>query len=142
MKRYDRPHSIATNGLRSYRAAMKLIGNNQIQEIERWLNNRCKNSHLPFRRREYAMVHFKHMRSLQKFVSIHSSIYNHLNIERHLNSRETYKDERKAALVEWQQIYTASYQDIIAILKRVSIRLTASRRRFRVCRVSLAELKQ
>ena len=104
MKRYGRPLAIVTDRLRSYRSTMKLIGNNQIQEVRRWLNNRCENPHLPFRRREYAMLRFRHMRSLQKFVSIHSSIFNNFNNERHLNSRETYKVQREAALVEWQQL--------------------------------------
>ena len=54
MKRYGRPHAIVTDRLGSYRAAMNLIGNDKVQEIGRWLNNRCENSHLPFRRREQA----------------------------------------------------------------------------------------
>jgi len=107
MKRYGRPRAIVTDRLRSYRAAMKLIGNNQIQEVGRWLNNRCENSHLPFRRLEYAMLRFRHMRSLQKFVSIHSSVFNHFNKERHLNSRDIFKVQREAALVEWQQLCAA-----------------------------------
>ncbi len=107
MKRYGRPRAIVTDRLRSYRSAMKSIGNNQIQEVGRWLNNRCENSHLPFRRREYAMLRFRHMRNLQKFASIHASVFNHFNKERHLNSRETYKVQREAALVEWQQLCAA-----------------------------------
>ena len=103
MKRYGRPRAIVTDRLRSYRAAMKLIGNNQIREVGRWMNNRCENYHLPFRRREYAMLRFRHMRSLQKFISIHSSVFNHFNKERHLNSRDIFKVQREAALVEWQQ---------------------------------------
>jgi putative transposase len=47
------------------------------------------------------------MRSLQKFVSIHGSIFNHFNKERHLNSRDTYKVQREAALVGWQQLCAA-----------------------------------
>ena len=107
MKRYGRPHAIVTDRLRSYRAAMKLIGNDKVQEVGRWLNDRCENSHLPFRRREHAMLRFRHMRSLQKFISIHASIYNHFNKERHLNSRDTFKVQRETALVEWQQLCAA-----------------------------------
>ena len=102
MKRYGRPRAIVTDRLRSYRAAMKLIGNNQIQEVGRWMNNLCENSHLPFRRREYMMLRFRHMRSLQKFISIHSSVFNHFNKERHLNSRDIFKVQREAALFKWQ----------------------------------------
>ena len=107
MKRYGQAQAIVTDRLRSYRAAMKVIGNDNAQDVGRWKNNRCENSHLPFRRREYAMLRFRHMRSLQKFVSIHSSIFNHFNKDRHLNSRKTYKVQREAALIEWQQLCAA-----------------------------------
>ena len=107
MKRYGKPRVIVTDRLRSYRAAMKIIGNETSQETGRWLNNRCENSHLPFRRREQAMLQFRRLRSLQKFVSIHASVYNHFNHERHLASREEFKLQRNAALVEWQQLSAA-----------------------------------
>ena len=107
MKRYGQPQEIVTDRLRSYRAAMRLIGNEAAQEVGRWLNNRAENSHLPFRRREYAMSKFRQMRSLQKFVSIHSSVFNHFNKERHLTDRETFKHQRNAALAEWQQLCAA-----------------------------------
>ncbi len=107
MKKYGAPKVIVTDRLKSYRAAMKIIGNETTQEVGRWKNNRCENSHLPFRRREYAMLKFRRMRSLQKFASIHSSVFNHFNKERHLNSRDTYKVQREAALVEWQQLCAA-----------------------------------
>ena len=107
MKRYGRPRAIVTDRLRSYRSAMKSIGNNQIQEVGRWLNNRCENSHLPFRRREYAMLKFRRIRSLQKFVSIHSSVYNHFNQERHIIDRDNFKLQRTAALAEWRQLCAA-----------------------------------
>ena len=52
MKRYGRPKVVVTDRLRSYRAAMREIGNEVRQETGRWLNNRAENSHQPFRRRE------------------------------------------------------------------------------------------
>ena len=107
MKKYGSPKVIVTDRLRSYRAAMNMIGNGAAQEIGRWLNNRAENSHLPFRRREYAMLRFRHLRSLQKFIAIHSSVYNHFNQERHLTSRDNFKLQRNAALKEWRQLCTA-----------------------------------
>ncbi|MAL78216.1 MAG: IS6 family transposase [Sneathiella sp.] len=107
MKRYGKPHVIVTDRLRSYRAAMKTIGNAEVQEVGQWKNNRCENSHLPFRRREQAMLKFRCLKSLQKFVSIHSSVHNHFNHERHLTSREEFKLQRNAALVEWRQLSAA-----------------------------------
>ena len=76
-----------TDKLRSYGAAMKVIGNVDKQETGRWLNNRAENSHQPFRRRERAMHRFRRMRSFQKFTSVHASVHTHFNAGRHLNSR-------------------------------------------------------
>ena len=77
MKRYGRPASIVTDKLPSYRAAMKVIGNEGCQETRRWFNNRAENSHQPFRRREGAMARFTDIKTLQKFASVHASIHNH-----------------------------------------------------------------
>src|SRR3546814_1815718 len=56
LKRFGRPEIIVTDGLRSYSAAMGELGNLDRQELGRWMNNRVENSHLPFRRRERAML--------------------------------------------------------------------------------------
>nr|WP_241764780.1 DDE-type integrase/transposase/recombinase [Hyphomonas johnsonii] len=62
-KRYGSPHIVATDKCPSYRAARKVIGNKDRLEAGRLLNNRAKNSHLPFRTRERAMFRFRRMRS-------------------------------------------------------------------------------
>ena len=103
MKRCGEPLEIVTDRLRSYRAAMKEIGNEARQATGRWLNNRAENSHQPFRRRERAMAKFRSTKSLQKFTSIHSSIHNHFNQERHLYNRQAFKLKRSIALSEWRQ---------------------------------------
>ncbi len=104
MKRYGRPKAIVTDRLRSYRAAMNIIGNAGSQECGRWLNNRAENSHQPFRRREGAMAKFRDMKTLQKFAAVHASIHNHFNQDRHLNRRDTFRQNRSAALAEWRQL--------------------------------------
>jgi putative transposase len=91
MKRYGRPHVLVTDKLRSYGAAMKVIGKVQKQEKGLWRNNRGENSHQPFRRRERAMLRFRCMRSLQKFTSIHSAVHNNFDQERNLYSRANFK---------------------------------------------------
>ena len=93
MKRYDQPKAIVTKRLKSYRAAMNVIGNAATQTCGQWLNNRAENSHPPFRRREGAMARFRDIKTLQKFASIH----NHFNQERHLYNRENFKLNRCAA---------------------------------------------
>jgi len=104
MKRYGRPGAIVTDRLRSYGAAMKVVGVSDRQECGRWLNNRAENSHQPFRRREEAMSRFRDLKTLQKFASTHASIHNHFNLERHLTPRETFRQNRSAALAEWREL--------------------------------------
>ena len=104
MKRHGRPKAIVTDRFRSYRAAMNMIGNAASQECGRWLNNRAENAHQPFRRREGAMAKFRNMKTLQKFAAVHASIHNHFHQDRHLNRRDTFKQNRSAALVEWRQL--------------------------------------
>ena len=86
MKRNGGLEVVVTDKLRSYGAAMKGISNADQLETGRWVNNRAENSHLPFRRRERAMLRFRLMRCLQKFAAVHSSVHNHFNQERHLYS--------------------------------------------------------
>jgi putative transposase len=97
MKRYGRPQSIVTDRLRSYGAAMKIIGIADRQTCKQWLNNRAENSHQPFRRREGAMARFRDIKTLQKFAAAHASIHNHFNHERHLTRREIFKQNRVAS---------------------------------------------
>lgn len=104
LKRHGSPAEITTDGLRSYKAAMTQLGNAEKQEVGRWANNRVENSHLPFRRRERAMLRFRQMKSLQKFASVHANVHNHFNLERHLVDRQIYKTRRSAALAEWQNL--------------------------------------
>jgi putative transposase len=91
MKRHGRPETIVTDRLRSYGAALKDLGRGDDREMGRWLNNRAENSHLPFRRRERAMLRFRRMHTLQKFASVHASVHDHFPAERHLQDRNAYK---------------------------------------------------
>jgi putative transposase len=104
LKRQGSPKVITTDGLRSYKAALKELGNAQKQEVGRWANNRVENSHQPLRRRERAMTRFRRMKSLQKFASVHASVHNHFNQERHLVSRDIFKERRSGAFSEWRAV--------------------------------------
>ncbi len=96
------PEAIVTDGLASYKAALRDLGGltrhqpGRLQE-----NNRAENSHLPVRRRERKMQRFKSQGQAQRFVSTHSAIYNTFNIQRHLISRKTMRSFRDAAFAEW-----------------------------------------
>ena len=102
LKRHGSPAAIVTDGLRSYKAAMREIGNADKQEVGRWINNRVENSHQPLRRRERAMLRFRRMQALETFSSVHASVHNLFNRERHFTDRQTYNANCSAALAEWQ----------------------------------------
>lgn len=107
IRRYGEPEIIVTDKLRSYGAALRELGVSGHEANGRWINNRAENSHQPFRRRERTMQRFRLMRSLQKFTSIHSSIHNHFNKERHQYNRQNFKENRTAALNEWRKLCAA-----------------------------------
>jgi len=104
MKRFGQPKVIVTDRLRSYRAAFKELGIEDDQEVGRWLNIRAENSHLPLRRRERPLRRFRQMRSLQILAAVHSSLHNHFNLNRHLNPRDRFKENRRTALEEWRDL--------------------------------------
>jgi putative transposase len=85
-KKYGQPRRVVTEGLCSYPAAMKEIGNADRHEVGRRLNNRAENSHQPFRRRERAMRWFRSAKTLQKFSSVHAQVHNHSHGQSRVNS--------------------------------------------------------
>ena len=53
------------------------------------------------------MLRFRRIQTLQKFASVHASVFNHFNQERSLSSRQIFKQNRIAALAEWRDFCTA-----------------------------------
>lgn len=107
MRRYGRPEILVTECLPSYRAALRELGCGDLQPCRRWLNNRVENSHLPFRRGERAMQRLRKMRSLRKFVAVHSCVFSHFYQGRGLSRRDLFKLNRTAALAEWRNLGAA-----------------------------------
>lgn len=96
------PHTITTDGLRSYPAALHDLGLLHLHRPGRLRdNNRAENSHLPIRRRERQMQHFKSAASAQRFLTTHAAIYNTFYLQRHLSSRHALRRNRKAAAGIW-----------------------------------------
>jgi putative transposase len=107
LKRHGHSAEFVTDLMRSYGAALRELGISDLQKTGHWANNRAENSHQPFRRRERAMLRFRKMRTLQKFASVHASVFNHFNQERALYSRQNFKANRAAALAEWRGLLAA-----------------------------------
>lgn len=101
-KQGHQPDEIVTDGLASYKAAMRELGCLGRHRPGRLRdNNRAENSHLPVRRRERKMQRFKSHCQAQKFVSTHSAVYNIFNIQRHLILRKTMRQYRASAMADW-----------------------------------------
>ena len=94
------PTVIVTDKLRSYGAALKVIGYSGHHEQGLRANNRAENSHQPVRR-ERKMQGFKSAASAQRFISVHAAVYNVFNVQRHLVSRATFHGFRAEAHRAW-----------------------------------------
>ena len=95
------PSVLVTDKLRSYGARSREIGLSAHHEQGLRKNNRAENSHQPVRRRERKMQRFKSPGSAQRFLSVHSAVYNTFNIQRHLISRRTLRVFRADAMAQW-----------------------------------------
>ena len=96
------PALLVTDKLRSYGAARRRLRLSVRHEQGLRKNNRAENSHLPVRRRERKMQRFKSPGSAQRFLSVHASVQNTFNVQRHLVSRNTLRALRGEALRNWR----------------------------------------
>ena len=102
------PTVIVTDQLKSYSAALRLIGFSGHHEQGLRANNRAENSHQPVRQRERKMQRFKSPASAQRFVSIHAAVFNTFNIQRHLVRRPTLRRFRAEARQAWDDAAAAA----------------------------------
>ena len=102
------PTEIVTDKLRSYGAAFRDMGLTAHHETGLYQNNRAENSHQPVRRREPKMQGFKSPGSAQRFLAIHSAVYNLFHTQRHLISRKTHRQFRDEAHAQWRNVAMAA----------------------------------
>ena len=102
------PNTIVTDKLPPYGAALRELNLSKIYDFGGRKNNRAENSHLPVRQLERRMQRFKSAKSAQIFLSIHASIYNIFNVQRHLISRKNLRQFRGEAMSVWQTVTIAA----------------------------------
>lgn len=86
----------------SYRASLKLLRMQHLQDVGGRKNYRAECSHVPIRRRERKSQKFRSVRNTQKLLSVHGQIYNLFNHRRHLISKSTLRKFRHQANLEWE----------------------------------------
>ena len=102
------PTRIVTDKLRSYHVAFRSIGLTAEHIDNKRSNNRAENSHQPVRRRERKMQRFKSAASAQRFLNIHSAVYNTFYVQRHLLNRSRFKILRTEAFDVWESASAAA----------------------------------
>ena len=96
------PDELVTDKLGSYGAARRELRLSCRHDQGLRKNNRAENSHQVVRRRERKQQRFKSAGSTQRFLSMHASVHNTFNLQRHLVSRRTLRLFRAEAEQAWQ----------------------------------------
>lgn len=104
-----KPKRIVTDKLGSYGAALKLLGLKDLHDVGGRKNNRAECSHVPIRRRERKSQRFRSIHRAQKLLSARSQVYNLFNHRRHLISRNTLRESRQKANLEWNFVTASAY---------------------------------
>lgn len=97
------PSVLVTDKLPSYGAACRELGLSARHEQGLRKNNRAENSHQVVRRRERKMQGFKSAGPAQRFLGIHSAVYDSFYLQRHLISRRTLRLFRAEAADHWER---------------------------------------
>jgi putative transposase len=98
----DEPRKIVTDKLRSYGVAHQELIPDTIHDTSQYANNRAELSHQPTRVRERVMRRFKSVAQAQRFLGVHSAVYNLFNLGRHLISANHYRLIRFRAFASWK----------------------------------------
>lgn len=100
----DEPRKIVTDKLRSYGVAHRELIPDTIHDTSQYANNRAELSHQPTRVRERGMRRFKSIVQAQRFLGVHSAVYNLFNLGRHQISTGHYRLIRMRTFASWKSV--------------------------------------
>lgn len=103
-KQGRRPRALITDKLTSYRVADRQMMSTTEHRQNKYLNNRCENSHQPTRQRERAMKGFRSVGSAQRFLASFSRISTHFRPSRHRMTATDHRTEIAARFQVWDQV--------------------------------------
>jgi len=98
----DEPRKIVTDKLKSYGVAHRELIPDTIHDTSQYAYNRAELSHQPTRVRERGMRRLKSVVQAQRFLSVHSAVYNLFNLGRHLILASHYRLNRLRAFASWK----------------------------------------
>ncbi len=101
-KHHDEPRKIITDKLKSYGVAHRELIPDSIHDTSQYANNRAELSHQPTRVRERGMRRFRSVVQAQRFLGVHSVVYNLFNLGRLLISASHYRLFRMRAFASWK----------------------------------------
>ena len=101
-KHQAEPRKIVTDKLRSYGVAHRELIPDTIHDTSQYANNRAELSHQSTRVQERGMRRFKSIIQAQRFLGVHSAVYNLFNLGRHLISATHYRLFRMRAFASWR----------------------------------------
>ncbi len=93
---------IVTDKFRSYGVAQRDLIPDTIHDASQYVNNRAELSHQPTRVRERVMRRFKSTQQAQRFLTVHTAVYNSINLGRYLVSAKNYRFFRLRAFASWK----------------------------------------
>jgi putative transposase len=86
-----------------YGVAHREVTSEAIHITDRYANNRAEQTHEATRVRERGMRRFKPTGQAQRFLGVHSAVYNLFNLGRDLVSAGHYRNLRISAFSEWSR---------------------------------------
>ena len=102
MRRHGKkPWKIVADKQGSYRVAHRELVPDSYRVTDRYSNNRAERSHEETRIRERSMRRFKSAVQAQRFLGVHSAIYNLFNMGRQLVRANHYRELRHRAFASW-----------------------------------------
>ena len=99
-----RPRVLVTDKLRSYQIAHRRVMSTTEHRQNKYLNNRCENSHQPTRQRERAMKGFRSVGSAQRFLASFSRISPHFRPPRHRMNATHHRTELAIRIQVWDRV--------------------------------------
>ncbi|NMM92667.1 IS6 family transposase [Rhodococcus sp. SRB_17] len=108
------PRVLITDKLPSYQVAHRKMMSTTEHRRNKYLNNRCENSHQPTRQRERAMKGFRSVGAAQRFLASFSRISPYFRPPRHHMTASDHRTEVATRFQVWDQVVEQVAEQAVA----------------------------